>query len=297
MNIGILGSGKWARALATLTAEAGHQPRIGYTKKRALGFPGTPNIPALCRESDLILIATSPSQVRTLVTKAKLQPSNHVIVASQGLDPHKGGWLSDIISEESSAVRVGVLTGPALTSEILQRRPSAMVVASRFEHITRITQKALHSSICRIYTSSDIIGVELAGAMVTIITIALGLADSLNQGIGVRGIIVARGLAEASRLGLAIGAEEHSFLGLAGVGDVIACGSHSENPKYDLGRQLGIGKSIPDSITKELEAILDFAKLHNVEMPLTEAVVAIALGKLKVRLAIDMLMRREATEE
>ena len=297
MIVGILGSGTWGRALATLVAEAGHQPRIGYVKKSSSGFPGTPNIPALAKESDLLLIASAPSEVRSLVQKAKLQPANHVVIACRGLDPQKGRWISEIIPEESAAVRVGVVTGPALASEIMNRRPSAMVVASRYQEVTQRTQRALHSSICRIYTSHDIVGIELAGAMVTIITIALGIADSLNQGIGVRGIIVARGLAEASRLGLALGAEEHSFLGLAGVGDVIACGSHMKNPKYLLGRDLGAGKKIKESTVAELKAILHFANQLDIEMPLTESVVAIAVGKLKVRLAIDMLMRRSATEE
>ena len=98
-------------------------------------------------------------------------------------------------------------------------------------------------------------------------------------------------------MGLALGAEEHSFLGLAGVGDVIAGGSHANNPKYLLGKEIGAGRRIRDSEVAELEAVLIFAHQNGVEMPLTQAVIAIATGKIKVRLAIDMLMRRSATEE
>ena len=159
------------------------------------------------------------------------------------------------------------------------------------------TQRALHSSIWRIYTSSDLRGVELAGAMVGVLTVAMGISDSMKQGIGVRGVIVTRGLAEASRLGASLGAEDRTFAGLAGVGDLIAAGSHPDNPGYAAGKAIGSGRPAPAGLADEVGAVLRLAARRGVEMPLTTALAAIFSGKLKPRLAIDMLMRREATRE
>ena len=295
MIVGIIGENKWARGLYSLVAEAGNQPRLGYQKRTIPGFKGTPNLPQLAKDSDLLIFACPPNQLTQLVAETQLQPRNLVLISAQGLEPETGSWLSSIVSERSPAIRVGALAGPALPDEIEQGHPSALVVASQYQQVCRATQKALHSSICRIYSSFDMVGVELAGVIVEVLSIGLGLADSLNQGAGARGVIVARGLAEASRLGKVLGADEHSFLGLAGVGDIIASGS--ANPKYHIGTQLGKGKSIKEEHISDIKAILLLAKQHRVNLPLTEAIYAITLGKLEARLALDALMRREATAE
>ena len=297
MNIGIIGSGSWARALATLVAEAGHRPRIGYKKKPLIGFPGSPNIAAITKESDLLFIAVGLGRFRTIVQEAMLGPTNQVVIAARGLEPKTGNWLSSIIVNESAAYRTCALAGPALPEEILHRRPTAMVAASPFIEVQKNVQRALHSSICRLYTSSDLLGVELAGAMVRALTIALGIADGLNQGVGVRGVIVTRGLHEASRLGTKLGAKEQTLFGLAGLGDLISCGSLPSHHGYAAGRALGAGKSISPALVSELQSILQLAQRNQVELPLTEAVTAIALGKIRPRLAIDMLMRRKASQE
>ena len=193
MNIAILGSGRWAKALATLVAEAGRQARIGYIGKPPGGFPGSPNIAAVSKEADLILIACPPKDFRTMVRLAKLGPSSEILIASRGIEPQSGMWLSEIVKQESAARRIGVLGGPALTEEILLKRPNAMVVASAFDALQTKTQQALLSPICRIYVSYDVRGVELAAMMVDAMTMALGIVDGLNQGVGVRGVIVTRG--------------------------------------------------------------------------------------------------------
>ncbi len=295
MIVGIIGEGEWAKALCSLVAEAGHFPKVGYQQRTITGFKGTPNLPHLCLEADLIIYACSPHHLLSLVEESKLRPGNHILISAKGLEPKTGRWLSSVISEESPAIRVGALAGPALPSEIALRHPSALVAASRYEEVTRRSQKALHSSICRVYSSADIVGVELAGAMVGMLCIAMGLADSLKQGMGARGVIVARGLAEAVRLGKVLGAEEHSFLGLAGVGDIVANGT--KNPKYKIGRSLGSSKQIQAEDISDLQSLLTLAETHNVELPLTKAIIAMAKGKLEPRLALDILMRRAATEE
>jgi glycerol-3-phosphate dehydrogenase (NAD(P)+) len=297
MKVGIIGGGQWGRALATLAAEAGHEPRIGYRGDNPRGFQGTPNLAALCREVELVIFTVPARDLRESVRAARPGPGNRVVLATRGLEPDSGRWLSEIVIEESRALRVGALAGPAIASEVVARRPSAMVVASPTEEVARLTQEALHSPLCRIYTSGDLLGVELAGALVRVLSVALGLTEALQLGVGVQAVILTRGLAEGRRLGRALGAEEGTFAGLAGVGDLVASGRHPDHPGFARGQRLAREGGTEPVVVQDAEALLQLAARHKVNLPLTEAIAAIAAGKLKARLAIDMLMRREATAE
>lgn len=299
MNVGIIGGGAWGRALATLAAEAGNRPRIGYRNKPPRGFAGTPNLESLAQETDLLVLAVPPEGIAGVVAQARLQPGHRVLIAARGLEPDTGRWLSQVVAETSPCRRVGALAGPALAAEVMARRPSAVVVASAFNEVSEMAQQALHSSICRVYTSPDLLGVELAGAMVSVLSVAVGVADGLRLGVGVQGVVVTRGLAEARRLGRALGADDGTFAGLAGVGDLVACGNHPEHPGYNVGLALARGEAPEQArrVTSEAGALLALAGRAGIELPLTQAIAAIAAGRLKARLAIDMLMRREATQE
>lgn len=293
MNVAILGSGAWGRALAMLVAEAGHRPHIGYRGKPPGGFPGSPNLAGLVREADLVLIAVPPAALREVVRAARPNPRSQIVVATRGLEPESGNWLSDIVAQESPCLQVGALAGPALAAEVVQRRPSAQVVASRYTAVCERAQQALHSPICRLYTSDDLRGVELAGAMIGVFTVVMGMADAMQQGVGVRGVIVTRGLAEATRLGRALGAHEATFAGLAGVGDLVACGSHPSHPGYAAGLALGRGQTPASHLLADVQALLLLGKRAQIELPITQAVAAILSGELQPRLALDKLMRRD----
>ena len=195
MNVGIIGNGAWGQALAMLAAKAGHQPRIGFRGDRPIGFPGTPNLASLAAESELILIAVPADAVSAVVTSAELDAGMRVVLATRGLVPATGEWLSDVVLKQTPCRRVGVLSGPAVSSEVVEGRPTALVIASEFKEVCLATQDALHSEQCRIYTSQDLRGVELAGAMVRVLGIALGIAEGVNLGVGSRGVIVTRGAA------------------------------------------------------------------------------------------------------
>lgn len=297
MIVGILGSGAWGRALATLVAEAGHQPRLGYRGQPPGGFPGSPNLTALVAECELALVAVPPASVREVIRAAKPGPHSRVVVATRGLEPETGTWLSEVVKQESACLRVGAMSGPALAAEVLKRRPSALVVASAFDEVCAHTQTALHSSLCRVYTSHDLRGVELAGALVQVLAAVIGVADGLDLGIGVRGVVVSRGLAEGARLGAALGANPLTLSGLSGVGDLMSCASHPDSPTYAAGLRIGRTGKAELEIARLCTSLVTLARQHKVNLPLTEAVAAIAGGKLQPRLALDALMRREATAE
>lgn len=297
MNIGILGSGNWGRALATLAAEAGNRARIGYRGRPPGGFPGSPNLAALAAEAELVLVAVPPGSVREAVRAARFGPASRVVIAARGLEPETGDWLTDVVRQESAAVRVGTLAGPALAAEVLKRRPSALVVASAFDEVCQRAQAALHSSLCRVYTSDDLRGVELAGVIVAVLAVAVGIADGLELGVGVRGVVVSRGLAEGARLGATLGANPSTFAGLAGVGDLMSCASHPDHPGYAAGLRLGRGSRSEPEAARLAGALAALGGRNKVELPLTASVAAIAAGKLAPRLAIDALMRREARSE
>lgn len=297
MNVAILGTTDWARALATLVAEAGHQPRIGYREKALPGFPGSPNLAGVVAESRLAIVAVPPEQVRETISLCKPGPRDRVIVASRGLEPDTGTWLSEVVTQSSACLRVGSLAGPALSAEVLRRRPTALVVASRFDEVAVAAQQVFHSRLCRAYTSRDLRGVEISGALVGVLAAAIGIADSLNLGVGMHGVIVTRGIAEARRLGTALGADDRTFSGLAGIGDLLSSASHPDNPWYRAGRQIGDSEPVDEHFARGAEAVVALAAKYGVDLPLSGMVAATARNELEPMLAIDALMRREARAE
>ncbi len=297
MKVGIIGSGAWGKALATLAARAGNQPRIGYRSTPPGGFPGTPNLNVLAKESDLVIFAVPAEDVADAIRAAQFGAGSRVVLASRGLEPDTGKWLSELIVEQSPCRRVGCLAGPALAAEVIRGRPSGLVVASPFDEVCEITQEALHSEICRIYTSRDLVGVELAGAMVLVLSLAVGIAVGLDLGISGRGVVITRGIAEAMRLGAALGAHPQTFSGLAGVGDLVSCASHEDHPSFKTGLTLARGGSSAPRFCSDVESVLQVARRNKVDLPLTHAVGEIAAGRISARLAMDQLMRRQARPE
>jgi glycerol-3-phosphate dehydrogenase (NAD(P)+) len=297
MKIGIIGGGAWGTALASLAAKAGHQPRIGYRGTRPAGYPGTPNIASLTEEVDLVLIAVPSGSVADVIETAKPSAGSRVVLASRGLDSRTGGWMSDQLLERTPCRRVGVLAGPAQAREVVRGRPAALVVASEFEEVCAMTQEALHSEHCRIYTSADLHGVELAGAMVKVLAIAIGLVHGVEYGAGAKGVVVTRGIAETTRLGTAMGAHPQTFAGLAGVGDLVSAATSPDHPSFMAGVTLARGGTVASRILEECRALLSLAARAGVELPLTQAVLDIATCETTPTLAFDELMRRHPRQE
>lgn len=297
MKVGILGGGRWGQALARLVIAAGHQPWIAYRDKKPPHIlRSTKDQPRVSRECDLLLVATSASEVRQAIRLARPGPGNRVVVAGRGLEPATSRWLCDVVQEECDAVRVGALAGPAPVEEILNGGLCAGVVASPFDEVRSLTIEALHSSRYRVYGSTDLTGVQLAGALMPVLATLIGMACTLRgSGTGMHAMVLTRGLEEAARLARAMGAEPLTLAGLAGIGDLVAAQSRPEHANFQAGAALAHGERDrgPQAVAR---AILRLARRHEVEMPLIESLVAIYDGEHPLD-AVQRLMGRKPRPE
>ncbi len=298
MKVGILGGGQWGQALARLAMAAGNEPFIAYrdVRKPPHLLPSTDKPPEVTEACELILVATSAGYVRNAIQLARPGPQHRVVVAGRGLEPATSRWLTDVVLEESPVLRVGALAGPAPVEEILNGGLCAGVVASPYEEVRQLAVQALHSGRYRLYDSPDLVGVQLAGAVTPVLAALVGVAKGLRgAGVGIHAMVLSRGLEEAGRLARAMGADPMTFVGLAGVGDLVAAQAVPNHPHYDAGLALTRGdrRRGPVAIAR---ALLRLAQDHDKEMPLTEALVAIYDGVEPLD-AVQDLMGRPATTE
>ena len=216
--------------------------------------------------------------------------------------------MSQVIAEVTGAGedRVAVISGPNLAREIAQRQHAATVVASADETLAKLLQQACHTPYFRPYTNPDVIGCELGGAVKNVIAIAVGIAIGMGLGDNTRALLITRGLAEIARLGTALGADQHTFAGLAGMGDLVAtCSSpQSRNRTFgeNLGRGLALDAAAPSSSqvtegVKSAEPVLELARGHGVEMPITEVVAGVTRGQIGIGQAAVLLASRSAKPE
>ena len=321
-KIAIIGSGSWGGALAINAAKMGHEIKIwsflqeeadiiNYERKCKFlpmaTMPGnivcTTNIQEAVEKTDLILHVTPSKFFRSTLKQYKnyitTQP---VIICSKGFEQETLSTLSKVAEEEIPNVKVGVLSGPSHAEEVCIDIPTAIVIASKEEELQYQVQDALMNENLRVYTSTDVEGVELGGALKNIIAFCAGIIAELNLGDNTFAALITRGLTEISRLGVAMGGEHNTFFGLSGLGDlIVTCLSeHSRNRK--AGRCIGRGLSIEETkkevgMTIEsidnIEVAYELAKRYNIEMPIVNTVYDVLYHNLKPMEAVKKLMTRE----
>ncbi|MDK1475067.1 NAD(P)H-dependent glycerol-3-phosphate dehydrogenase [Streptomyces sp. 549] len=326
----VFGTGSWGTAFGMVLADAGcevtlwgRRPElveaVNTTRSNPDYLPGV-TLPSAMRATTDPAEAAEDAEFTVLAVPSQtlrdnlagwaplLRPDTVLVSLMKGVELGTAKRMSEVIEEvaEAEPERVAVLSGPNLAKEIAARQPAASVVACRSEEVARRLQKACHTPYFRPYTNTDVVGCELGGAVKNVIGLAVGIADGMGLGDNTKASLITRGLAETTRLGLVMGADPVTFAGLAGMGDLVAtcCSPLSRN--HTFGTNLGRGMTLEQTIAatrqtaegvKSCESVLDLARRHGVDMPITETVVDIVHDGKPPMVALKELMSRSAKAE
>lgn len=274
LRVAVLGGGSFGTVLANLAAENGHATTLwlrddaqltdmqegrensrylpGFRLSDNLNF--STNLETTLAQSEVVFVSIPSKAFRTVLQAAKpfLRPDHILVSTTKGIEKDSFTLMSEILREESGLKRIGVLSGPNLAKEIAARMPSGTVIASTHPDVREKVHHVLSASYFRVFANSDVYGVELGGALKNIYAVAAGMAAALKLGENTRSMLLTRALAEMSRFAVQMGANPLTFIGLAGVGDLIATCSSPLSRNYQVGFALGSGKSLED-IIEDLE--------------------------------------------
>jgi glycerol-3-phosphate dehydrogenase (NAD(P)+) len=336
MNIGILGAGSWAIALSVLLNKRGHTvslweynaseaEKLAASRELPSKLPGirvppdvlvTNDIAAACDKAELVVCAVPSQTMRstmkllaTSVPKPRLDAIAGFVIVAKGIEVNTLKLMSDVLLDEVpgiSAGRLVVLSGPSHAEEVSRGIPTTVVAAAANSALAVTVQKAFSTESFRVYTNTDMRGVELSGSVKNVIAIAAGMCDGLGFGDNTKGALLTRGIAEMMRLGKKLGAEASTFSGLAGIGDLITtCISrHSRNRK--VGELIASGLTLDQALSKmtmvaegveTTKSVRQLAEKHGIEMPITQEVYKTLFEGKNARLAARDLMGRESKPE
>jgi glycerol-3-phosphate dehydrogenase (NAD(P)+) len=328
MRCAVVGAGAWGTALADLLARNGHQVTLwayepdvvhainekhenarflaGHQLTRTLTAVG--DLQKAVDGAELVTLATPSQVLRSIVRSARgsLRSKVPIVVASKGLERETLSLMTEVAQEEIPEGTVVALSGPSFAAEVVRRQPTAVVVASEKLDAAAIAQRAFSSPYFRAYTHTDVIGVELGGALKNVMAVATGIAEGLGLGFNARAALITRGLAEMTRLGTALGADQSTFAGLAGLGDLVLTCTGSLSRNRAVGLELGKGRKL-DEILSETETVAEgvvtaqsareLAAREGVEMPIVDTVNRVLFEGQPARSAIAALMTRELRSE
>lgn len=325
-NIAIIGSGSWGVALAIHLAKQGHNVKIWSfsqeecdmlnNEKRCKFLPNaeipegikcTTSHQEAIEGSEFIIHVTPSKFTRDVVKQYKQYVTNQpIVICSKGFEKDSLLTLDEVIQEEIPNAKIAVLSGPSHAEEVSVALETVLVVASKHNAVLKLVQDAFMSNKMRIYTSGDIKGVELGGALKNIIAFCAGVAAGIGLGDNTFAALITRGLAELTRLGVALGGQRDTLYGLSGLGDlIVTCLSeHSRNRR--AGKLIGQGKTLDEAKQEvgmviesidNIEVAHELGKLHNIEMPIVEAVYGILYKGLKPEDAVNILMNRAKKSE
>ena len=325
-NIAIIGSGSWGVALGVHLASVGNNVKIWSfmeeerdiinNEKKCKFLPGltlpdniycSTDFEEVIKDTDFIIHVTPSKFTRNIFRQYKnLVENRPIIICGKGFEKESLKTLDEVILEEMPEAKVGVLSGPSHAEEVSIAIPTALVVASKHPEIIKEVQETFMSEKMRIYTSDDVKGVELGGALKNIIAFCAGAAAGIGLGDNSFAALITRGLKEITRLGIKLGGKQETFCGLSGLGDlIVTCLSeHSRNRK--AGYLVGQGMPL-DEVKKEvgmviesidnIEVAYELSKINNVEMPIVETVYKVLYENLDPQKAVNDLMTRERKHE
>lgn len=330
MSISVLGSGTWGTALTILLANKGTEvilwskieseiAALEADRSSIKNLPGavlpdsvklTTDLEYAAKGSNpeiIVFAVASPFVRKTAAEVAPYIKDGQVIVnVAKGIEAGTLDTLTDILNEEIPNADIAVLSGPSHAEEVSRLVPTTVVVAAKSRDTALLLQDAFMTKTFRVYTSNDIIGVELGGSIKNVIALAAGMSDGLGFGDNTKAALMTRGIAEISRLGVKMGAKLETLCGLSGIGDLFVTATSHHSRNWNAGNLIGKGMSVEDAMA-EVKQVVEgvycakaanaLAKQYNVEMPIVEQVYSILFENKPVKEAVTDLFMRERTEE
>jgi len=327
LRVAVLGAGSWGSTVASLASrnapttlwarnpEVAREVNEQHSNERYLpgctlpaALSATDSIEAAVRDADVLVMGVPSHGFRSTLEEVKkfLRPWVPVVSLAKGLEQGSHLRMTQVIEESIPDHLAGVLTGPNLSREIMAGFAAASVIAIDDARVARQLQAVFHSGVFRVYTNPDVVGCELGGALKNVIAIATGMGDGLGVGDNTRAAVITRGLAEISRLGVAMGGLASTFAGLAGMGDLIATCTSAQSRNRHVGEQLGRGRRIDEIIeemhmvaegVKSSKVVLELGERHDVELPIARQVFAVVHEGRTAQEAYQGLTRRAAGAE
>lgn len=309
LRIAVVGAGGFGRALALASARHGHRVVLWSRRQREMPEPiRTSTELADVRDSELIFLAVPARHaVGTAEQLGEIVDGRHLMVhVSRGLVGADLQTVTAVIREKTVCRRIGALAGPLVAEALAEGRPSGAILGTGFPEITSMVREALGGSALRVYHTTDVVGVELASATVGFLTVVLGYAQEAGVEPGTLAVLATRGMVEIARIGQTLGAEESTFMGLAGLGDLIAAVAGDQRPEYRLGGELARGASLTAAI-RELGAyiegievarhMIEHARRLGLQTPISSTFMAVLDGGMSSEDAIQALMERRVGRE
>ncbi|MFM2111997.1 MAG: hypothetical protein RLZZ271_657 [Pseudomonadota bacterium] len=335
MNVLVLGAGAWGTALAVHASQLG-EPRItslwardssqyqamatgrcnqiylpGVELPSALNLLAPSGLTQGVADADLVVLGTpSTALAQWLQTLQDMRCKAPVIWLSKGFvrrAPDGDSLLAhELAAQIAPALRCGVFSGPSFAQEVVAGKPTAMVAASKDPAVSQLLMEAFHGGNLRVYANDDVVGVEVGGAVKNVLAIATGLCDGLGFGLNARAALITRGLAEMTRLGMALGARHETFMGLSGLGDLVLTATGDLSRNRQIGLLMAQGKTLDAALASlghvaegvnTAQIVLSRARSLGVDMPIVEGVVAVLTGTLDPKQAAAALMGRSAKRE
>lgn len=326
-TIGIVGGGAWGTALAQAMRRAGRDVLLWAREPNVVSainerhenetfLPGV-SLDAGIRattdlgdvaQSDALLLVAPAQHVRMVARELKpsLRAGQPVVMCAKGIEQASGEMMGDVLTAELPSVTQAVLSGPSFAADVARGLPAALTVACADERVGRLLAERLAGPGIRLYWTSDVVGVELGGALKNVLAIAAGIVDGKGLGASAHAALVTRGFAEMRRLGAALGARPETLIGLSGLGDLIlTCGS-PQSRNMSLGRALGRGESLSEALAGKVSvsegvytatAVRRIADEKGIDMPICAAVCDVVEGRASVDAAIEQLMHRPLKAE
>lgn len=324
--IAILGAGSWGTAVAIHLAQVGHRVLLwGHRPKHValmqeqranhqylpdIAFPETllpcDDLNQCLISADYIVIAVPSHAFAALLPKITIRPKG-LAWLTKGIDPQSNQLLSTLVAQHfGSSLPVAMISGPSFAKEVARFLPTALTIAGNNTDYQKELHRLVHHANVRAYLTDDLIGVQLCGTVKNILAIACGISDGLGYGANAKAALITRGLAEMSRLGLSLGARQETFLGLAGVGDLVLTCTDDQSRNRRFGLLLGKNIEIPvaeEQIGQVVEGkynatqVCMIAQQQHIEMPICEHINALLKNKITAQQVVSQLMKRPAKEE